>query len=95
MITSVQRIAIKKLLGSRNQEKLQRYFKQNGIVNRNNEVYSDGFINQVFNGHKNNDQVEAGIWACVRFHIEKRNSARAEKESLVESINEVVDESAA
>ena len=95
MITSVQRIAIKKLIGPKHVKKIHQYFIDNDIRSeRREEVYAYGSIRDVYNGLAS-PIVEAGIWACVRDYIKLRKAEKEAKESLVESINQVVDEPAA
>ena len=95
MIAPVASKSIKKLLGKKAAQKLHDYFLKNKIENRDGIVYTYTFINNVLNGHKENPTVEAGIWACARHYIKKRKEEKAAKESLVESIKEVIDEPAA
>ena len=95
MIAPVARKAIKDLLGKNPTQKIQNYFKKNKVVNRDQKVYSYNYISSVLSGLKENPTVEAGIWACARHYIKKRQEEKAAKESLVESIKEVIDESAA
>jgi len=68
MISLEQRDKMLKIMGSKHISKINKYFIDQKIKNRDGAFYSTSFISQVFNGvttKASNPTVEEGIFAAV------------------------------
>jgi len=81
MISKRQRKRIKKILPNYVQ-KTKEVLKNNGIVNKQGNPYSDVYIQYVFAGTRHNFEIEMAILEAYKTKLQELEDLEAEKEKL-------------
>ncbi|GAA4113556.1 hypothetical protein GCM10022393_12640 [Aquimarina addita] len=63
MITTEERAAILKVIGTKHLKKIQAYLSQNKIFNQNKKPYSKTVISYIVSGERENEIIENAIFA--------------------------------
>ncbi|UZO82451.1 hypothetical protein NBT05_08245 [Aquimarina sp. ERC-38] len=83
MITTDERTAIIKALGSKPLKQIHTYLYESKIFNKNQQPYSKTFISYILSGERENERIENAIFACAHLKI-------LQKEKQQELRNKVV-----
>jgi len=85
MITENEQIEFKKIIGAHYVDDVSEILMNKGIRNRNNGMpYSNSYIYKVFNGIRNNEDVEAAI---VQLAAQKKLYAKNKKTKKQQVLN--------
>lgn len=83
MITKAQKRKLKKFLKNDWIPEVVKLLDSKGIVSRNNTHYSESTIRVVFNGYKENAEIEAAILEVYEARLDAFEKAEAKKKELL------------
>jgi len=83
MITSEERAAILKVIGSKHLKKIQAYLSQNKIFNNHKKAYSKTIISYVVSGERENEVIENAIFAYAHKKMIENEKQRELRELIV------------
>lgn len=85
MITKKERKRLKKIIGNEYSSKVLEELNSQSLTNRHGNPYSAAHINQIFNGKRNHEVIEAAIYRAAETAIAKKNLEEAKRREILQS----------
>jgi hypothetical protein len=92
MITAEDRDKLKKIIGPKWVNKINKYFVENRIYNRYDNPYTSQFLSKVFNAAVDNPKVEAAIWDFAEIRKAEKEAEQKRRDAILDGINSDDDE---
>jgi hypothetical protein len=83
MISEVEQKELKQLIGHQYSVEVQELLESKSIRNRNGHPHSLEYIRMVFQGHRQNQDVEAAIWELAKQKKQYAAAILKQKEKLL------------
>jgi hypothetical protein len=84
MITELERVQLKELFGGRYAEEIQKILSLRMVLNRNGEPHSLQYIRMVFQGVRNNPDIESAIWQLAITKKKALDLQKTQKKNILD-----------